>query len=409
MISGLQGIYDHAEIFDFVTKSGNARCWRINAKDGEGAVRWQGWFTSKDAADRFMEAIEIGYIPDYLRPVPVPVWVPGTGEELLEYEMQTIEFLISSPGVQQNWPVPLDWNDVDNTIETLGGGANGENGTDGLGGGGLSGRGGRGGGAGAYSAETNVALSDPTAPYTVGNTSGDTWFNGTSLTVASVSAEGGALIVGGNALNGIGTTKFSGGNGGGNGGTSPEGGGGGGGGGGSAGPDGAGRNGGAGATGSNDGGGGGGGGGANGGSSSAGANGVGDSGGAGGNGPNGTGAGSAGGGGGLDGGGGGGRNENQDVSPGAAAGGAGGVNITWTPNGVGGGAGGGGGGAGLITDFPGTRGGPGGVYGGGGAGGGGGARISEGQGGAAGAGSQGIIVITYAPRGGRVGQGYVFG
>lgn len=409
MISGLQGIYDQPEIFHLVANSKtNVRCWSIIALDDKQNLRWRGWFIEKAAADCFMAAIREGYIPDYFRQVPIPCWLPGLGEEILEYQLQTTEFLTASPGVQQNWPVPVDWNDGNNTVETLAGGSSAEAGTQGGGGFGVSGRGGRGGGGGAYSAQSNITLSDPTAPYTIGNLGGDSWFNGTSLVSASVSAEGGAIPTGGNALNGIGTTKFSGGNGGARGVGNADTGGGGGGGGGSAGPGGDGRNGGDGVNGGSNGttpsgGGAGGGGGANGSSSTAGSSGTNTSGGAGGNGPNGTGGGAVNGGGGLDGGGGGGFPAVQNVR---GTGGAGGTNIAWSSNGVGGGGGGGGGTSG--NNVQGSNGGAGGIFGGGGGGPGGGAAFGGGLGGIRGLGQQGIIVITYSPPAGG-NRGYVFG
>jgi len=133
--------------------------------------------------------------------------------------MATIQIFLTSGS---SWAVPSDWNPANNTIEVIG--------ASGASGGGNGGSGG-GAGAGAYSKVSNIYLSGnvsysvgtggtPTA--TLGGDGGNTWFNGTSLSSASVSAEGGkggaggpsgASGTGGLAANGIGTTKYSGGNG----------------------------------------------------------------------------------------------------------------------------------------------------------------------------------------------------
>lgn len=113
----------------------------------------------------------------------------------------------------QTWPVPLDWNSLNNTVECLGGGGNASA---------WSGSVGAGAGGGAYSLKSNVALNPgSTINYAVGDgNGGDTIFNGTTLGNASCSAEGGTPNTtftrgdGGQASNGVGDIKFSGGNGG---------------------------------------------------------------------------------------------------------------------------------------------------------------------------------------------------
>lgn len=90
-----------------------------------------------------------------------------------------------------SWTVPDDWNAKANTIECIGAG----------GGGYPQGAQAWGGGGGAYSRISNIALTPgQIISYNVGaggpaNSStidgGDTWFNGTGLSSASVSAEGG--------------------------------------------------------------------------------------------------------------------------------------------------------------------------------------------------------------------------
>lgn len=146
-------------------------------------------------------------------------------------------FLVSGT----SWTVPSDWNSSDNSIECIGAGgrASAEDGTSG----------GGGGGGGAYSKITNLTLTpSASVTYQIGTGNGSTgtsgtahsWFNGTSLAAASLSAAGGSSTAteiggtGGLAANSIGTTKYDGGSGGN--GTA----GGGGGGGGAAGPNGAG-------------------------------------------------------------------------------------------------------------------------------------------------------------------------
>jgi hypothetical protein len=280
-----------------------------------------------------------------------------------------------------SWTVPGDWNNANNKIEVIGGGGSG---------GVAYGGGGSGGGGGAYSSVSNLALTpgaSPTFSVGLGGTGGygaagtNTWFNGTSLSAASVSAQGGTgglnnafgSALGGQAASGIGTIKFSGGNGAG-------GGNGGGAGGGAAGPHGSG-----GAGGHYGGGGytgGGGGGGADGGS--AGANGYDTIGGSGGNGWLGNGGGVG--------------NCNLGGVPFNGGGGSGGYGYS-CGGGVGSmnsafdathGSGGGGGGGGSSYPNTGRQGGNGATYGGGG---GGGGTINA----IGGNGANGIVVITYTP------------
>lgn len=132
----------------------------------------------------------------------------------------TIIFLTSGT----SWTVPSDWNNINNSIEVIGGGGAG-------GGGNGSGQSGSGGGGGGYSKITNLSLTPAaTIAYVVGaggtssGSSGtDTYFNGASFGVSSVGAKGGgggvssvggAGGVGGASSSGIGTTKYSGGTGG---------------------------------------------------------------------------------------------------------------------------------------------------------------------------------------------------
>ncbi len=289
-----------------------------------------------------------------------------------------------------SWTVPADWNAGTNSIETLGAGGGGQTADPSYAG--------SGGGGGAYSQITNLSLQGGVSIAlqvgsggAAGSTGGDTWFNGASLSASSVGAKGGAAGTdltggaGGNASNGIGTTRFSGGDGASPGPNPWTGGGGGE----AAGPNGAGGTGGspnnstiAGA----------GGGGGNGGGS---AGSDGDistgSGGAGGNGNGGTGAGAG--------------DNGSGAGNGATAtgsGGGGGKYLTSDNGGDGAtgrefdsshGSGGGGGGGGGRNGAAAGNGGKGVSYGGGG--GGGGYPASGTAWGTGGAGGDGIIVVTY--------------
>ena len=101
-------------------------------------------------------------------------------------------------GSSSPWTVPSDWNSASNTIECLAGGGGGA--------GNASSAAGSGAGAGQYSSISNLSLTPggtvafgvgaagtggaSSSPYG-GSNGGDTWFNGTSLSSASVSAGGG--------------------------------------------------------------------------------------------------------------------------------------------------------------------------------------------------------------------------
>lgn len=129
----------------------------------------------------------------------------------------TVVFLTSGT----SYAIPADWNNSMNSIEVIGGGAGG------------AGNGGGGGGGGAYSKAVNVTLSG-TVGYAVGagggsNTSGgDTYFCNSTSNCASIAgtavvagAKGGVSSgttaggAGGASASGVGSTKYSGGNGGG--------------------------------------------------------------------------------------------------------------------------------------------------------------------------------------------------
>lgn len=136
-----------------------------------------------------------------------------------------VVFLLTTGALLQ-WEVPANWNDADNSIETIGAGGGGS--------GGAGNTGGKGAGGGAYSRVENLSLT-PAAMinYRVGaggigstglgsaTDGGDTWFNGATLAASSVGAKGGQRGIiaqtasgqGGQASAGVGSFKRSGGNG----------------------------------------------------------------------------------------------------------------------------------------------------------------------------------------------------
>jgi hypothetical protein len=333
--------------------------WRVTARLHDGHVRWCGWFDDREDADAFVAALFTGSIVSEpaLWDLPTPSWHPDVGRaiDILYAVTQTIALTTTGTYTLQR---PYDWNNYSNSVQLIAGGGSGR-------GPGAA----DGGGGGAYSAASNIVLTG-NPQYQVGaantnSSAGDSYFNGTSLAAASVSAQHGtnganasAGSQGGSAGAGIGTTRYSGGSGGQ--GYAYSGGGGGG---GAGGPHG---NGGSGAYAQS------GGGGAGGGGASGGGNGSSLGGGS-------LGAGGA-------------NYLGQYLSPGAGGNGGNnsrdgvngfaGIDIDGTSIGAGGGAGGGGG--------SGHRGGNGGLYGGGGGGAGDGNTVTS-------SGGQGVIYITYAP------------
>src|SRR5882762_4683439 len=89
-----------------------------------------------------------------------------------------------------SWPVPGDWNNSSNSIETIGGGGGGQTNT-------ANTAHNVGGGGGAYSKITNLSLSPGTITVAIGTggaagvDGGDTYFNGASLGASSVGSKGG--------------------------------------------------------------------------------------------------------------------------------------------------------------------------------------------------------------------------
>lgn len=114
----------------------------------------------------------------------------------------TVIFIVSPTGSNQSSTSPADWCNSNNLVETIGAGASG-------GAVRASGSRGAGGGGGAYNAISNFTFAAPgTTTYTwqvgiggpttggvtaatSGTTGGDTWFNGTTLGGSSVGSKGG--------------------------------------------------------------------------------------------------------------------------------------------------------------------------------------------------------------------------
>ena len=332
-----------ASVKDQLGHDGVMTSYRVRARLHDGHIAWTGWFQDREDFDAFLWAVAQGTLRHEraLWRLPSPEWHPGISEGV-HYDFATVTILTGSAGSSQTYTRPADWNNSDNEVEMIGGGAGGGRGANGA-----AGRAGAGGGA--YSSDLNVAIgatatyqigangAGATATNTAGGAGGDSWFNGTSLASASVSAEGGngstaTAGAGGLASNSIGSTKFNGGTGG----TGVAGNGAGGGGGGAGGPN-----------------------------------------AAGGNGSNGSGAT----------GGTGGRGDGTFGGTGGASKSNGNPGTEWTTAGSGGGGGGGGGSSSTNT------GGNAGNYGGGGGGGGTGGSAN----GPGGSGTQGVIVLTYTP------------
>lgn len=176
---------------------------RLTVRLHDGHIRWRGWFESRDDADAFLyELVELGHPSPSLWRLPTPWWDPYI-EPGLVYEFATEQFL-TTPNSLQTWVSPVDWNNSNNTIELLGGGATGafaytEDG---------GARTATGGGGGQYAKKNNFNVATPgvtDANYLVGpggrvdfggtflagNNGGDTWFNGLSVITATTWAGGG--------------------------------------------------------------------------------------------------------------------------------------------------------------------------------------------------------------------------
>lgn len=201
----------------------NRTRFRVRARLNDGHVIWCGWFESREDFDAFLFAIFTGELWDYgsnAKFLPTPYW-PGL-DPAIGYDFATVTFLTSPTGSNQTgFTVPSDWNNANNSIETIGAGASGAaaTGTGSL-------RTATGGGAGAWNLKTNLTLSIGATPTwqlgtggvfvsvisssatANGNAGGDTWFNNTTLAGSSVGSKGG---VGGTASNNVATNGGAGG------------------------------------------------------------------------------------------------------------------------------------------------------------------------------------------------------
>lgn len=222
---------------------GNENCvrFRVRARLADGYIPWIGWFESREDFDRFLWAIATGELwrDSYVQRLPTPWW-PGLDPQI-GYEFATLVFLTTPTGSNQTYTSAADWNNSNNSIETLGAGASG-----GAAWNASSNRTATGGGGGAWNKISNftfavpgtttatwqagapgAAVSRTTTGATNGNLGGDTWFNGTTLAVSSVGSKGGspgaassastaALNggVGGVGASGVGTSNNNGGRGG---------------------------------------------------------------------------------------------------------------------------------------------------------------------------------------------------
>jgi hypothetical protein len=203
---------------------GNQNCtrFRITGRLSDGFVRWRGWFDSRDDADAFFFSLVSGSL-QYERELwrlPTPAWHPDFGD-WLTYDFATVTFLTSPTGSNQTYTSPSDWGNSNNSIVTLGAGASGGTALQG------ASAYAAGGGGGACNKITNFTFATPgttTATYqigtggaasanstglsnTTGNNGGDSWFGGTTLGGSSVGSKGGS---GGNSTRGTGTPNVTG-------------------------------------------------------------------------------------------------------------------------------------------------------------------------------------------------------
>lgn len=143
----------------------NRTHYRITARLNDGFPVWRGWFADRNDADAFLYAIVTGTL-QYERELwrlPTPWWHPDIGEQLT-YDFASVSYLTTT-GSNQTWTSPTDWNNSNNKIELIGGGASGAVAN------GISRRVSGGGGA-AYSKIITFSVATPgttTATYRVGS------------------------------------------------------------------------------------------------------------------------------------------------------------------------------------------------------------------------------------------------
>jgi hypothetical protein len=212
--------------------------FRLRARLNDGHVCWAGWYEDRDDFDAVLFAIassSLRYERSLWR-LSSPEWHPGLSE-IESYDFAVTTFITAPTGSNQTYNVPSDWNSANNSIECLGAGGSGgalRHANTGI-------RYYSGGGGGGYGKYSNLSLTaSGTATYQIGaggaavsgtgangngsngNAGGDTWFNGTTYSGASVGGVGGgagafsltAGVNGGAGGGGKGTSNNTGGRGG---------------------------------------------------------------------------------------------------------------------------------------------------------------------------------------------------
>lgn len=211
--------------------------FRLRARLNDGHICWTGWYEDRNDIDAVLWAIANGSMKSepQLWGLSAPNWDPWLGE-IQSYDFATVTFLTTPTGSNQTYNVPNDWNNSNNSIECLGAGGSAaalRHVNIGI-------RYASGGGGGGYGVYTNLSLTaGGTATYQIGtggtavtstvaqtgvngNAGGDTWFNGTTYAGASVGGIGGGggnwsvttSVNGGTGGGGKGTSSNSGGRGG---------------------------------------------------------------------------------------------------------------------------------------------------------------------------------------------------
>lgn len=179
----------------------NQTYWRITCRLHDGFVAWRGWFRDRADADAFFYALWAGTLHQEpaLWNLPIPNWNSDIDRGLL-YSLDSITFITASPGSNQTYNVPLDFNPSKNNFDTHGAGSGGVF---------NSGAGAASGAGGEWRRTSNIALTrGGTATYQLGakgagsttgtgNAGGDTWFNGANLAASSVGSKGGSAPSGG--------------------------------------------------------------------------------------------------------------------------------------------------------------------------------------------------------------------
>lgn len=211
----------------------NRTRFRLRARLDDGAVKWVGWFDSRDDADAFLWGMAL-HANGAAFPVENfrlfnEVWGDPSFEPWLTYDFATVTFLTSPTGSNQTYTSPSDWNNSNNTIELLASGGTGASSSNVL-------QHKTGGGGGEYGATTNFSFATPgttTATYRIaalasgvtaanGNDGTDSWWNGTTQAGATLGALRGIGGVtgtgsrngGAGGTGGVGTTHKAGGRGG---------------------------------------------------------------------------------------------------------------------------------------------------------------------------------------------------